>query len=284
MGPLLTAAGLLLLSRIGSDTDWTKDVLPGAILFGLGLVTFVAPLTATVMGSVDSDHVSVGSGVNNAIARTASLAALAVIPVVSGLSAAPGDAEVTHAFRLGLIITACIAALASPVSFFGLGPRIRDRRSARRMFCAVDGPPTQPDPALPGSGLSVIASSGLDEPPDQGAAPLVGGSETGRCASSAFALRSAWRRGPGPATCRSRSGKRPAESTGDTDVTSTPEDPTTQPVTPAPETAPRRRPAPTTGRAEPGHGCRRRRAQRHRRVGRRWDPGSRDRLEGRAAA
>ena len=74
VGPLIAAAGLLLLSRIGSDTSWTADVLPGAVLFGLGLVTFVAPLTATVMGAVDPDHVSVGSGVNNAIARTASLA------------------------------------------------------------------------------------------------------------------------------------------------------------------------------------------------------------------
>ena len=53
-------------------------------MFGLGLVTFVAPLTATVMGSVDRDHVSVASGVNNAIARTASLAPLAVIPVDLG--------------------------------------------------------------------------------------------------------------------------------------------------------------------------------------------------------
>jgi EmrB/QacA subfamily drug resistance transporter len=148
VGPLITGAGLLLLSRIGSDADWTKDVFPGAVLFGLGLVTFVAPLTATVMGAVDSDHVSVGSGVNNAIARTASLAALAVIPVVSGLTAATGDAEVTHAFRIGMIIAAVVAALASPLSFFGLGAHIRDRRSPRRVFCGIDGPPTQPDPEL----------------------------------------------------------------------------------------------------------------------------------------
>jgi EmrB/QacA subfamily drug resistance transporter len=147
VGPLVAAAGLLLLSRIGSDTSWTADVLPGAVLFGLGLVTFVAPLTATVMGAVDPDHVSVGSGVNNAIARTASLASLAVIPVVSGLAVANGPAEVTDAFRLGLMITAAIAALASPVSFIGLGAHQRVRRSARRVYCPVDGPPNQPDPA-----------------------------------------------------------------------------------------------------------------------------------------
>ena len=95
-------------------------MLPGAVLFGLGLVTFVVPLTATVMGAVDPDHVSVGSGVNNAIARTASLASLAVIPVVSGLSTANGAAEATAAFHLGLIISAEIAARVSPVSFIGL--------------------------------------------------------------------------------------------------------------------------------------------------------------------
>ena len=78
--------------------SWGADVLPGAIVFGLGLVTFVAPLTATVMGSVNPDHVSIASGVNNAIARTASLAALSVIPVVSGLSEAIGPAEVTTRF------------------------------------------------------------------------------------------------------------------------------------------------------------------------------------------
>src|SRR6185295_18004858 len=108
-GPLLTGLGLIMLSRIGSDASWAPDVLPGAIVFGLGLVTFVAPLTATVMGSVDPDHVSVASGVNNAIARTASLAALSVIPVVSGLTAATGQADVTTAYRIALVIAATIA-------------------------------------------------------------------------------------------------------------------------------------------------------------------------------
>jgi MFS family permease len=147
VGPLVLAAGLLMLARIGPDASWLPDVLPGAMLVGLGLVTFVAPLSATVMGSVSPDHVSVASGVNNAIARTASLASLALIPVVSGLTSAVGAAEVTDAVRLSLFITAGIAAAAAPVSFVGLGPRIPSRRSARRRYCPVDGPPLQPDPS-----------------------------------------------------------------------------------------------------------------------------------------
>lgn len=146
VGPLLVAAGLLLLARVGPDASWVRDVLPGSIVLGLGLVTFVAPLTATVMGSVNPDQVSTASGVNNAIARTASLAALSVIPVVSGLATATGPAELTDAYRVSLVIAAVLAALAAPVSFIGLGPGIRGRASARRVHCPVDGPPIQPDP------------------------------------------------------------------------------------------------------------------------------------------
>jgi EmrB/QacA subfamily drug resistance transporter len=147
LGPLFTGIGLVLLARVGSDPDWVTDVLPGAVVFGLGLTTFVAPLTATVMGSVDSDHVSIASGVNNAIARTASLAAVAVIPVVSGLTAATGAAEVTSAYREALMIAAVVAALASPLCFIGLAAKAPARRSARERYCSVDGPPLQPDPA-----------------------------------------------------------------------------------------------------------------------------------------
>ena len=147
VGPLILTAGLLLLTRIDADPSWERDVLPGAILVGLGLVTFVAPLTSTVMGSVSPDHVSVASGVNNAIARTASLAALAVIPVVSNLASAAGPDEVTDAYRTALVIAAVGAAAAAPISYVGLRPHIRGRRSARSVYCSVDGPPLQPDPA-----------------------------------------------------------------------------------------------------------------------------------------
>ena len=157
VGPVVAGVGLLLLARIGTDPSWTADVLPGAVVFGLGLVTFVAPLTATVMGAVAPDHASVASGVNNATARTASLAALAVIPAVSGLSGAVGAAEVTDAFRISMVVAALLAGAAGAVSFVGLGPRPRTSDTARRLHCAVDAPPLQPDPDLcpprrPGAG------------------------------------------------------------------------------------------------------------------------------------
>jgi EmrB/QacA subfamily drug resistance transporter len=145
VGPLLAGAGLLLLARIGPHASWVTDVLPGSVVFGIGLVTFVAPLTATVMASSDPAHVSVASGVNNAIARAAALAALALIPVLSGLSVAAGPAQVTDSYRLALVIAACLTAAAAPLAFLGLRTRIPTRLSARQVHCAVDGSPLQPD-------------------------------------------------------------------------------------------------------------------------------------------
>ena len=108
------------------------DVRPGPVLFGVGLVTFVAPLTATVMASVDPNHVGVGSGVNDAFARTASLAAVAAIPVVSGLTTADDPASVAESLQTAMLIAAAIAACAAPVAFFGLRTGAEPARDASR--------------------------------------------------------------------------------------------------------------------------------------------------------
>lgn len=123
VGPVLAGAGLVLLARIGPHASWAADILPGALVFGAGLVTFVAPLSATVMAAADTDHVDVASAVNNAVARAASLFALAAVPVLSGLSTASGRAEVTHCFRVALAISAIVTASAGPLAFVGLKPK-----------------------------------------------------------------------------------------------------------------------------------------------------------------
>jgi len=147
VGPLLVTAGLLLLARVDADASWLVDVFPGAVVLGLGLVTFVAPLTATVMASADADHVGIASGVNNAIARTASLAALAAIPVIAGFPAASGPAELTDSYRMALTLAAGLTAVAGTLMCFGLRSNTRAPTTARKLHCAVDGPPLQADPA-----------------------------------------------------------------------------------------------------------------------------------------
>ena len=79
VGPLIAAAGLALFLRLDQDVDFLTDLLPGLVVFALGLAMTVAPLTATVLADADEHNAGVASGVNNAIARVASLIAIAAV-------------------------------------------------------------------------------------------------------------------------------------------------------------------------------------------------------------
>jgi EmrB/QacA subfamily drug resistance transporter len=97
-GPLVAGAGLLLLLRVGADPSYLTDVLPAVVVFGFGLAMTVAPLTATVLGSVATGHAGIASGVNNAIARVAGLLAIAAIgAVIAAQVAARLDARLPSA-------------------------------------------------------------------------------------------------------------------------------------------------------------------------------------------
>lgn len=82
VGPLVAGGGLLLFIRTGAGASYVSQVLPAILVFGLGLAMTVAPLTAAVLGSVEAGHSGLASGVNNAVARVASLVAIAAIGAV----------------------------------------------------------------------------------------------------------------------------------------------------------------------------------------------------------
>ena len=82
LGPLVGAAGLVPLLSLGSHVDYFTDLLPALVVFSLGLTATVAPLTATVLADADEAHAGIASGVNNAIARVASLLAVAALGAV----------------------------------------------------------------------------------------------------------------------------------------------------------------------------------------------------------
>ncbi|MEU1099506.1 MFS transporter [Streptomyces tibetensis] len=85
VGPLLCAAGMLLMLRVGPGASYLADVLPALLVLGLGMVTLVAPLTATVLGSVSVVRAGLASGINNAAARAAGLMAVAALPLLAGM-------------------------------------------------------------------------------------------------------------------------------------------------------------------------------------------------------
>jgi EmrB/QacA subfamily drug resistance transporter len=81
-GPLLAGAGLLLLLRVNIQVDYLTEVLPGLLLFSLGLSLTVAPLTAAVLAGVEERQAGIASGVNNAVARVAGLIAIAALGAI----------------------------------------------------------------------------------------------------------------------------------------------------------------------------------------------------------
>ncbi|WP_405743128.1 MFS transporter [Streptomyces sp. NBC_01525] len=85
VGPLLCAVGMLLMTRVGAGASYVVDVLPALVVLGAGMVTLVAPLTATVLASVDVDRAGLASGINNAAARAAGLVAIAALPLLAGM-------------------------------------------------------------------------------------------------------------------------------------------------------------------------------------------------------
>lgn len=107
-GPLLIGLGFALFVRIGASADYITAVLPGVAVFGLGLAITVAPLTATVLAAVTTEHAGTASAVNNDVARAASLIAVAVFPAAAGIT---GEAYLHAArFSVGFHHAALLAA------------------------------------------------------------------------------------------------------------------------------------------------------------------------------
>jgi EmrB/QacA subfamily drug resistance transporter len=82
VGPIVGGIGLLMLTRVDSGADYVSEVLPGVLVFGLGLAATVAPLTATALNSVQERHAGVASGINNGVSRVAGLLAIAILGAV----------------------------------------------------------------------------------------------------------------------------------------------------------------------------------------------------------
>ncbi len=157
-GPILAAVGLLLFARAGAHPSYLTVILPGVLVFGLGLAATVAPLTATVLDAVPAGRSGLASGTNNAVARIAGLLAIAAVgaAVSAGFASrldhdlghrapaairsrplvisAPGQPAVihhalvdasVHGFRIGVEIAAALVALGGLIALVGIESRSR---------------------------------------------------------------------------------------------------------------------------------------------------------------
>ena len=152
VGPLVIAAGMLLMLRIGPGSSYVGDVLPAVVVFGLGLSAVVAPVTATVLAAADERHAGAASGVNNAVARTAQLAAVAVLPLVAGLSgeAYSDPVALTDAFHTAMVVAAALAAVGGALAWLTISNDVLEGQTeaeAERLtdyHCAIAGTPLSP--------------------------------------------------------------------------------------------------------------------------------------------
>ncbi|WLW53360.1 MFS transporter [Streptomyces sp. YU58] len=138
VGPLLAAAGMLLMLRVGPGASYVVDVLPALLVLGLGLVTLVAPLTATVLGSVNTARAGLASGINNAAARAAGLIAVAALPLLTGMGeeAYRSPTAFDDAFGRAMVLCAGVLVVGAVVAFMTVR---RPPEDCRRPECRTHG-------------------------------------------------------------------------------------------------------------------------------------------------
>ncbi len=163
IGPMVCAGALLLFARIGAHASYLRTVLPAVLLLGLGLSLTVAPLTATALGALDDRYAGVASGVNNAVARTAGLLAVAVLPLAAGLGTGSltDAAALAPAYRSAMLLCAGLLLGGAATAFTAIPTRTGGLSHATdaapaptpsspvRFHCAIAGPPLHPQPPLP---------------------------------------------------------------------------------------------------------------------------------------
>ena len=127
VGPVVTAAGFLLMTRTNPAASYWTGVLPGVAVVALGMTGAVAPLTTAVLSSVDDRHTGTASGFNSAIARTGGLVATAM----AGAVIATSTAALTHAFQTAALLAAVLAALSGGIAFVTLPTDMAPKETGR---------------------------------------------------------------------------------------------------------------------------------------------------------
>jgi EmrB/QacA subfamily drug resistance transporter len=146
VGPVVIAASFLLFARISDSSDYLTAVLPGAVVFGLGVAIMVAPLTATALAAAPADHAGVASAVNNDVARAASLIAVAILPALAGIS---GDsylhpAALAHGFREAAFMAAVFCAAGGVLAALTIRNPSRaecEKTTPQEFACSLEAPP-----------------------------------------------------------------------------------------------------------------------------------------------
>jgi EmrB/QacA subfamily drug resistance transporter len=125
IGPTVVAAGMVLSVLATPDRSYWTGIFPMIIVLAAGMTIAVAPLTASVLGSVEEQHVAMASGFNSAVARTGGLIATALLGAVL---ASEGE-QLFARFHIAMFVSAAAAVLSSVVALTMLG-RVKMKNAA----------------------------------------------------------------------------------------------------------------------------------------------------------
>ncbi len=103
-------------------------------IFGVGLTLVAAPITATVLAGADDRHAGVASGVSNAVARVAGLLAVAVLPLIGGITGESfyDPAAMTDGFHIAMFACAGLAAIGAVIAWVAISPDALEAEPRRR--------------------------------------------------------------------------------------------------------------------------------------------------------
>jgi EmrB/QacA subfamily drug resistance transporter len=119
-GPLVVMLSILSLLGYHPGDSFLTFLIPRTLIFGLGMALLVAPLTTTVMGSVDNQSSGIASGINNAVSRVAGLVVIALL----------GLAGTGNTYRFSLTLCAVLTFAAGAVSFVTIHNRSLNVKAA----------------------------------------------------------------------------------------------------------------------------------------------------------
>jgi len=146
-GILFVAGGFVWLSSAHAGESYATAILPGALLWGIGIGVAVTPLTAAVLGAVTDADLGEASAINDASARVGGLLVIALVPLLIG---ATGDQTLAGAlgngFRPAMLVMAGLCAVAALiiVAFVSDAARVAPRMAPRAPDHGCALPITEP--------------------------------------------------------------------------------------------------------------------------------------------
>jgi EmrB/QacA subfamily drug resistance transporter len=136
IGPIIMGLASLLFLTVMQDFSYWWQVLPGILLFGVGLTLTVSPLTSAILGAIDTERSGIASAINNAVSRVAGLIVIAMIAFIVG-----GDSVDLDGFHRAAIVTAIMMIAGGLVSFAGIRNPVHPGGDAEHADAATGSTP-----------------------------------------------------------------------------------------------------------------------------------------------